>query len=121
MFYKTLVIFQKNLKKNTLVKIINRLNNRYLIATVGKKTNYPSFNNSVLSIRIAKELAINIEEPYVHIIEISKGSSFVAKKAKIYEEEKEVANKMPVDDISINDLNKKKKRLKKNPIKNFLT
>ena len=32
-------------------------------------------------------------------------SSFIAKKAKTYDEEKQVANKVPIDSISINDLN----------------
>ena len=33
-----LIIFQRNLKKNTQVKITNILNNKSLIAKVGKKT-----------------------------------------------------------------------------------
>ena len=57
---RSLTIFQKNLKKNTQVKITNILNNKYIIATVGGKSNYPSFNNSVISERIAKELDVNI-------------------------------------------------------------
>ena len=32
-------------------------------------------------------------------------SSFIAKKAKTFHEEKEVADKAPIDSISINDLN----------------
>ena len=106
----SLIIFQKNLKTNTPVKITNILNNKSLIANVGKKTNYPSFNNSVLSVRIAKELDINAEEPYVRIDAISKNSIFVVKKAKTYDEEKTVATKAPVSNISISDLNNKKKK-----------
>ena len=51
---RDLIIFQKNLKKNTKVKITNLLNDKSLIAQVGKKTNYPQFNNSVISTRIIK-------------------------------------------------------------------
>jgi hypothetical protein len=47
-----------------------------------------------------------------------KNSTFVAKKAKTFEEEKKVAEKAPVDGIQINDLNKKKKKKKKKK-KNF--
>ena len=43
---RSLIIFQKNLKVKTLVKITNILNNKSLIATVGKNSNYPTFNNS---------------------------------------------------------------------------
>ena len=34
---RSLTIFQKNLKKNTSVKITNLLNSKYIIAKVGKK------------------------------------------------------------------------------------
>ena len=102
---RSLVIFQNNLKINTQVKITNILNNKSIIGTVGKNSKYPSFNNSVLSTRIADELDLNIKEPYVEISEILNNSTFVAKKAKTYDEEKNVATKAPVNNISINDLN----------------
>ena len=104
---RSLVIFQRNLKTNTKVKITNILNNKSIIASVGKKTEYPLFNNSVLSIRIANEIELDVNEPYIEILEISSDSIFVAKKAKTYEEEENVASKAPVNDISINDLNNK--------------
>jgi len=114
---RSLVIFQKNLKTNTMVKITNMLNDKSLIAKIGKSSNYPVFNNSVISIRIAKELDLSFDEPYIKILEISKNSMFVAKKAKTFDEEKSVAKKAPVKSITINDLNKinviKKKNLKK--------
>ena len=50
---RSLVIFQKNLKKNTIVKITNILNNKSVIGTVGNNADYPLFNNAVLSLRIA--------------------------------------------------------------------
>ena len=102
---RSLIIFQKNLKKNTKVKITNIKNEKSIIATVGNKANYPSFNNSVLSIRIADEIKLDKKEPYVEILEILENSVFVAKKAKTFEEEKKVATNVPVNNISINDLN----------------
>ena len=110
---RRLTIFQSNLKKNTQVKITNILNNKSLIASVGKRSNYPAFNNSVISIRIANELDIDIKEPYVEIMAIPKNSLFIAKKAKTFDEEKKVADKAPVNSISINDLNKIEKNSKK--------
>ena len=53
-------------------------------------------------------------QPYVEITTISVNSTFLAKKAKMYEEEK-VAEKAPVDGISISDIslnNKKNKKTK---------
>ena len=49
---RSLIIFQKNLKKNTKVKITNLINSKYIIANVGKKIEYPHFYNSVISLYI---------------------------------------------------------------------
>ena len=102
---RSLIIYQKAIKSNTQVKITNILNNKSIIATVGKSSKYPSFNNSVLSVRIAEELNLDISQPYVEIVEINENSIYVAKKAKTFDEEKNVAFKAPVNSISINDLN----------------
>jgi hypothetical protein len=116
---RSLIIFQKNLKTNTKVKITNILNNKSLIAVVGKNSKYPSFNNAVLSKRIAEELYININQPYIEILEILENSIFIAQKAKTFDEEKKVALKAPVNSISINDLNPVKKNDKKKSITKF--
>ena len=116
---RSLTIFQKNLKKNTQVKITNILNKKSLIANVDKDANYPIFNNSVVSSRIADELDLDVNEPYIEILEISEDFLFVAKKAKTYDEEKNVANKAPVNNISINDLNETKIDKKISSNKNF--
>jgi len=101
---RSLIIFNKNLSIETPVKIINLLNEKYLLAKVGTNSNYPSFYNSVISQRIAKELEIDISEPYIKIETINSTNSFIIGKAKTYEEEKTVADKAPVDDISIKNL-----------------
>jgi hypothetical protein len=116
---RSLVIFQKNLKKNTTVKITNILNNKSVIATVGSDADYPLFNNAVLSLRIADEIGLTENEPYVEILEILKGALFVAKRAKTFEEEKKVANKAPINNINISDLNIKEKNTKKELSKKF--
>ena len=101
---RSLTIFQKNLKKGTKVKITNLLNNKSVLARVGSNSQYPPLYNSVVSKRIFDELELNKNEPYIEILEIIEGSTFIAKKAKTYEEEKQVADKAPVDGISINNL-----------------
>jgi hypothetical protein len=58
--------------------------------------------------RIAEELNLDINQPYIEVLEIVENSIFVAQKAKTFEEEKTVAVKAPVEAISINDLNIKK-------------
>ena len=116
---RSYIVFQKKLNINTPVKITNILNNKSLIATVGKNSEYPSFNNIVLSKRISEELDLNINQPYVKITEILKNSIFIAQRAKTFDEEKRVAVKAPVNDISINDLNVIKKDDKKKSHINF--
>ena len=115
---RSLSIYHKSLKKKSMVKITNPLNGNSLIAQVkSNKVKFSNFYNSILSPRIAEELELNDKEPYVEINLISKNSSFVAKKAKTFEEESKVAEKAPIDGIQINDLNKKK--IDKKPKKNI--
>ena len=110
---RSLNIYHKSLKKKSTVKISNPANGKYLIAEVkSNKEKFSSFYNSILSSRIAEELELNIKEPYVEIISISENSTFVAKKSKMFEEERTVAEKAPVDGIQINDLNQKKVKKK---------
>ena len=116
---RSLVIFQKNLKKNTIVKITNILNNKSIIGTVGSNADYPLFNNAVLSLRIADEIGLNENEPYVEILEVIEDAIFVAKRAKTFEEEKKVANKAPVNNINISDLSIKEKNSKNELSKKF--
>ncbi|MEK9545269.1 MAG: hypothetical protein VWZ84_04280, partial [Pelagibacteraceae bacterium] len=114
---RSLNIYHKSLKKKSQVKILNPTNGKYLIAEVkSNKEKFSNFYNSILSSRIAKELELNPDEPYIEIFLVSKDSTFIAKKAKMFEEEREVAEKAPVDGIQINDLNSKK--TKKKIIKN---
>jgi len=115
---RSLIIFQRNLKKNTNVKITNLLNNKSILAKVGVNAKYPNFFNSVVSQRIYEELELNHSEPYVQITTVSENSTFLAKKAKMYEEEKQVAGKVPVEGVSINDLTLNKKEKKKDQKKN---
>ena len=69
----------------------------------------------MISQRIYDALELNENEPYLEISTVSESSTFLAKKAKMYDEEKEVADKAPVDGISISDLstnNKKNEKIK---------
>ncbi len=107
---RSLIIFQKNLKKNTKVKITSLINNKSILAKVGNNSKYPNFYNSVISKRIFDELGLSEIEPYVEITTISENSTFLAKKADMYEEEKNVAEKVPVEGVSISDLSLDKKK-----------
>ena len=117
---RSLKIFHKSLKKRSKVKILNPSNGKYLIAEVkSNRVKFSNFYNSVLSLRIAEELELDFNEPFIEIDLVSKNATFVAKKAKMFEEERTVAEKAPVDGIQINDLNVKKIKKKLTTDKNF--
>ena len=100
-----LFIFHKNLKKNSFVKITNPSNQKTLIAEViSNKAKFSDFYNSVITLRIAEELSLDLNEPYVELYLVSENSTFIAKKAKTFKEEMNVAEKVPVDGIKIDNL-----------------
>ena len=117
----SLSIFHKKIKKNSFVKITNPFNDLSITAkVVSNKIEYPEFYNSVITQRIVEELSIDINEPYIDLSLISNDSTFVAKKAKTYEEEKMVAEKAPVDGIIIDNLGSVEKKDIKIIKKSFL-
>jgi len=117
---RSLNIYHKSLKKRSSIKITNPKNGKYLIAEVkSNNVKFSNFYNSVLSLRIAEDLELDLNDPYVELILIPKNSTFIAKKAKMFDEEKSVAEKAPVDGIQINDLNQTKINKKKIKAKNF--
>jgi len=102
---RSLLIFHKNLKKNSFVKITNPINQKTIIAEViSNDVQFSDFYNCVITSRIAEELSLNLNEPYIDLVLISQNSSFIAKKAKTFDEEKNVAEKAPVDGIEIDNL-----------------
>ena len=102
---RALVIFHKKIKKNSFVKITNPVNDKSIIAKViSNNVQFSDFYNSVITKRIANELSLDLSEPYIDLVLISENSTFIAKKAKTFDEEKNVAEKAPVDGITIDNL-----------------
>ena len=100
-----LFIFHTKIRKNSFVKITNPVNSKTVIAQViSNKAIFSNFYNSVITKRIVDELLLDENEPYVELSLISNESTFVAKKAKTFDEEKKVAQKAPVDGITIDNL-----------------
>ena len=118
---RSLLIFHNKIKMNSFVKITNPVNNKTLIAEViSNNVQFSNFYNSVISKRIAEELLLDPKEPYVDLVLISNNSTFIAKKAKTFDEEKNVAEKAPVDGITIDNLGAVKKKENKTSKKKFL-
>ena len=102
---RSLLIFHKTLKKDSFVRITNPINQKKIIAkVVSNNVKFSEFYNSVITLRIAEELSLDFEEPFIELILISQNSTFIAKKAKTFQEEKNVAEKAPVDGIVIDNL-----------------
>ena len=118
---RSLLIFHNKIKKNSFVKITNPVNDKSIIAEViSNNVKFSDFYNSVITKRIAEELSLDPNEPYIDLILISKNSTFVAKKAKTFDEEKKVAEKAPVDGITIDNLGKETKKNIKTKEQKFL-
>ena len=111
---KKIQVFHNQLKTNTLVKLINPKTNSYLIVKNIRKTKYPDFYKILITEAVAKKLDIDPNLPLIEIIEIKKNKSFVAKKAKIFEEETKVPSKAPVTSVKISNISKDKNIKKSN-------
>ncbi|MFL2854098.1 MAG: hypothetical protein ACJZ74_00870 [Candidatus Pelagibacter sp.] len=117
---RSLVIFHKNLRKDSFVKITNPSNQKTIIAKViSNNVKFSEFYNSVITNRIAEELSLNLDEPYIDLVLISQNSTFIAKKAKTFEAEKKVAEKVPVDGIKIDNLGAEIKKKEQTNLVNF--
>ena len=117
-----LYIFHTKIRKNSFVKITNPANTKTVIAEViSNKAFFSNFYNSVITKRIVDELLLDENEPYIELSLVSNESTFVAKKAKTFDEEKNVAQKAPVDGITIDNLGtEEKKELPKTTQNSFL-
>ena len=113
-------ILSPNLPNGTPVRITNIINGKSLLTVVKNKTILPIYYNSVITNRIVSELSINPSEPYVYIETINSNKLYVANDVKTFDEEKEVANKAPVDDIMVQSISLETEK-KESKTENFVT
>jgi len=99
-----IILMHNSLKINTPIKIINPENQKFVETKVYKRSNYPGIFNAVISEKIVTILELDIDNPYVEIIQIKKNKKFIAKKANTFDEEKNVADTAPVESIEMDDL-----------------
>ena len=102
-------VFHDKLKPGTKIRISNTSNGIFVEAVVKKKLEYDNFYKVLISNDLANDLSLDLNFPYVEIVEIKTNKSFIAKKAITENIEKKIANKAPVTKININNLSKKKK------------
>ena len=105
------------LKINTPIKIINPDNQKSIETKIYKKGDYPKIFTMVISNEIASFLELDIDNPFVEIVEVKKNKTFIAKEGNTFEEEKKVADKAPVDEIKMDDLTSNELKINKKSTK----
>ena len=113
-----IIAIHSSLKRNTPVRIINPENSNFIETKIIKNANFPKIFNLAISKEIANILELDPENPYIEFYEYKKNKTFIAKEGSIFEEEKNVAIKVPVDEIKIDELTVEKKKVEKKITKN---
>ena len=113
-----LLVAHSKLKTGTLVKLTNPNNNKSINLKISKKIDYPELYQILITETVAKKINLKKEVPYIEIEEIKKNKSFIADRAKTFNEEKKVHNKAPIENVKIDNISKKKKNTNKQ-INNF--
>ena len=72
------------------MKIINPDTKDYIILTNSISGKYPDFYKVSISNSVANAINLDKKLPLIEVLEIRKNKSFVAKKAKIFNEEKKL-------------------------------
>ena len=108
-----LEISHSQLKYGATIKLINPKTKDTLVLKNTKKIKYPDFYKIVISDAVANKLNIDRGIPLIEVLEIRKNKSFVAKKAKIFQEEKKIPANAPVMSVKIDNISKKKSLKKK--------
>ena len=99
-----LEIAHRTIKKNSILKITNPENKKFVELKVSKKIKYPFFFKIIITEKVAEELGLSKNIPFVDIQEKFKNKSFIAKKAVTFFEEKKVSDKAPVTKVKINNI-----------------
>ena len=113
-----ILTMHSTLKKDTHIRIINPVTSKFVDTKILKRANYPKIFNIVMSRKTATILELDIDNPYVEIFEVKKNKTFIAKESNTFEEEKQLPESAPVDDIKEDDLSEKQIDLKKTLDKN---
>ena len=108
-----LEISHSQLKYGSTIKLINPKTKDTIVLKNTKKIKYPEFYKIVISDAVANKLNIDRGIPLIEVLEIRKNKSFVAKKAKIFQEEKKIPANAPVTSVKIDNISKKKSLKKK--------
>ncbi len=100
----SLQIGHNKLRAGTLIKIINIKTNESIVLKNNNKISYPEFYKILITKPVAEKIGLTVDLPLVEIIEVKKNKSFIAEESKIFNEEKKISNKAPVENVEINNI-----------------
>ena len=113
-----LLIAHNKLKKNTIITLTNVNNKKTITLKIAKNIDYPNFYKILITQKVADELKIDKNLPFVDLQQKVQNVSFVAKKGITFPEEKYVSGKAPVTKVKISSISSKDKK-SPNTKKNF--
>ena len=103
-----LQIAHNKLKSGTLIKLLNPINNESIILVNSKRLEYPDFYKILITKPVANKLKLSKDLPFIEVLEVKKNKSFVAKKTKIYTEEKKIHSSAPIELVKVQNISKNK-------------
>ena len=103
------MVAHSTLKPGTILKISNPENKKSIVLKNSKRIKHPTFYKILLTEAVANKIELNKDIPFVEIQEVKKNDSFIADKAKTFNEEKKIHSKAPVTNIMIDNISKFKK------------
>ena len=106
-----LIIAHNKLPRGVLLKISNPKNGKNIIIKNSYKLDYPDFYKILITKSISNQIGLNENFPYVEVEELKKNKSFIAKKAEMYEEEKQLKVKAPVEKVKISNIGQTTKKI----------
>ncbi len=106
-------IAHNKLRPGTLIRLINLKSKESIVLKNSKKINYSDFYKIVITKPVAQLINLNDNLPLVEVIEIKKNKSFIAKKTKIFNEEKKIHSNAPITKVQIDNISKSKNVEKK--------
>ena len=109
----SLQIAHNKLKPGTLIKIVNLKTNDTITLRNSKRLQYPDFYKILITKPVADQINLQKDTPLIELIEIKKNKSFIAKKSKIFQEEKKIHSNAPVEGVIINNISKINEKIKK--------
>lgn len=112
-------VAHSRIRQGGLIKIINTKTNQSIVLKNNKKFEFSDFYKIVITKPVADKLNLSKDLPLVEIIEVKKNKSFVAKKTKIFTEEKKISSKAPVESVKISNISKNSNKSSENNNEKF--